>query len=58
MTPKLVDIIYALTIAPARMPAELPRGLHLVHYPAGDNSAPIAHAQRIMDRARAGQNGE
>lgn len=32
----LVEIIYALTLTEARMPAKLPRGLHLVHYPAGD----------------------
>jgi len=32
----LVEIIYDLTLTEARMPAELPRGLHLVHYPAGD----------------------
>ena len=30
----LVDTIYAMTIALARVPCELPRGLHLVHYPA------------------------
>ena len=32
----LVEIIHAMTIAPARITSELPRGLHLVHYPAGD----------------------
>lgn len=36
MSASLVDIIYALTLAEARLPVELPRGLHLVHYPAGD----------------------
>lgn len=44
----LVEIIYALTQAQARMPVELPRGLHLVYYPpAGDQPCRLIAARYL-----------
>ncbi len=44
----LVEIIYAITQATARMPVELPRGLHLVYYPpAGDEPARLIAARHL-----------
>jgi len=44
----LVEIIYAMTQAEARITAELPRGLHLVYYaPAGHQPARLIAARHL-----------
>lgn len=44
----LTNIIYALTQATARMPVELPRGLHLVYYPPADGQPARLIAARYL----------